>query len=139
MEYKNILNFISAAIGTTLTYLLGGWDNGIRILALFITIDYITGFMKSIYIGNLSSEIGWRGLIKKAGIFIVIILAHQLDTITMANNPIFRTMASYFYIANEGISITENIVELGLPIPSGIKKALKKLKENNEECNYSKE
>ena len=41
-------------------------------------------------------------------------------------------MAVLFYTANEGISVTENIALLGVPLPPGILDALKKLKDNNE-------
>jgi len=132
MQDKNLLNTIIATTGTILTHLMGGWDQGIKILGLLIIIDYITGVLVGINKGNLSSEVGWRGIIKKAGIFFVIILAHQLDTIALSDGPIFKTMACFFYIANEGISITENIAGLGVPLPNVIIEALENLKEANE-------
>ena len=44
---------------------------------------------------------------------------------------VFRTLVAYFYIANEGISLLENISNLGVPIPNKIKTALEQL--NNDE------
>ncbi len=131
MNYKNIFNGGVVAIGTSLTYLIGGWDAVLKILAVLMIVDYITGVMNGFKDKNLASEIGFNGLMKKAAIFLVIILAHQLDLAIQGDNPIFRTMACYFYIGNEGISITENISLLGVPLPGGITEALKKIKNDN--------
>lgn len=131
MNFKQIINTTIAVIGTTLTYLIGGWDATLKILAVLITVDYITGLMKAYKDKNLASDVGFNGLIKKAAIFLVVILAHQLDLAIQGDSPVFRTMTCYFYMANEGISVTENIALLGVPLPGGITDALKKLKENN--------
>ncbi len=134
MNYKNIINSIVAFCGTWITYLIGGWDSVLKILAVLIAIDYITGLMKAGLNKDLASEIGYKGLLKKAAIFIVVILAHQLDLIIPQSNPLFRTMVCYFYIANEGISITENIALLGVPLPGGLVEALRKLKNDNDKA-----
>lgn len=129
--HKNIINAGIAGIGTVMSYLIGGWDSVLKILAVAIAIDYITGIMCATYNKNLSSEIGWKGLMKKAAIFLVVILAHQLDLVVAIENPVFRTMACYFYIGNEGISVTENLGLMGIQLPGGLENALKKLKDNN--------
>ena len=38
-----------------------------------------------------------------------------------------------FYIANEGLSITENLAIIGVPFPAFVKKALEQIKEQNDE------
>lgn len=134
MNYKNILNSGIAIGGTWVTYLIGGWDSVLKILAVLIVVDYVTGLMKAALNKDLASDIGYKGLLKKAAIFIVVILAHQLDLTIPQENPLFRTMVCYFYIANEGISITENIALLGVPLPGGLVNALKKLKSDNNEA-----
>ena len=40
-----------------------------------------------------------------------------------------RTAIIFFYIANEGLSILENSVALGLPVPEKLKKVLEQFKE----------
>lgn len=132
MQYKNILNTFIAVFGTTITCLIGGWDSVLKILAVLIIIDYVTGLMKGVSKGQLSSEVGWKGLLRKAAIFLVIILANQVDMAIPQENPIFRTMACYFYIANEGISILENIALLGVPFPEFLLNTLQKLKNEND-------
>ena len=128
---KYLFNGIVAFIGTCLTYLIGGWDATLKILAILMAIDYLTGVMVAFTDKKIDSGVGFKGLLKKATIFLVIIIAHQLDLAT-GQELVFKTMACYFYIANEGISITENVGNLGVPLPEFLLTALNKIKSENE-------
>lgn len=130
---KITFDSIIAVLGTAFSYLLGGWDMALKVLITFIVIDYISGLMKAVYNKEVSSSIGYKGLLKKGSIFLVLIVANLLDLATNANAPIFRTMACYFYIANEGISVLENLSMMEVPIPTPIKDMLEKMKKDNNE------
>lgn len=65
----------------------------------------------------------------------MIAIAHIIDTQILKMNDTLRMATMFFYLANEGISILENVGKLGLPIPKQIKDALKQLKEKGEEEN----
>lgn len=132
MDKKEIFNTIVAATGTGLTWLLGSWDTALAVLIAFMVMDYITGLLRGAINKELSSDVGFKGLARKAVIFIVLIVAVCLDRLSNTGTWIFRTMVAYFYIANEGISIIENSASLGLPIPDKIKEALMQLKEGNK-------
>ena len=43
-----------------------------------------------------------------------------------------RTLVIYYFVANEGLSIIENLGQAGIPIPNSIKQALKVLKKENK-------
>lgn len=134
MEHaKEIFNGCAAALGVVASLIFGGWDLALRILLTLVVIDYITGMTKSGAKGELSSSVGWNGLYRKGVIFLVIVLAHQLDLITGTATPVFRIASTYFYIANEAISITENIAMIGVPLPDFLVKGLKTLKTNVNE------
>ena len=47
---------------------------------------------------------------------------------------IFQTACTFYYIANEGISILENASLLGVPFPAGMKNALEAMKEKNNDA-----
>ena len=65
-------------------------------------------------------------------ILAVLIVGVELDRMLGNGSTwVFRTLVAYFYIANEGISLLENISNLGVPIPNKIKTALEQL--NNDE------
>lgn len=127
----HFLAFVTVAGGAAAT-LLGGWDAVMRALVALVLLDYITGVMCAIRHKRLSSSAGYKGLFKKASIFVVIILAAQVDMLAPQAGKLFRTAACMFYIANEGISILENVCELGLPIPQKLKDILVQLAEKDK-------
>lgn len=132
MDKKEMFNTTIAAVGTGLTYLFGNWDTALIVLVILIALDYITGLMRAALNHNVSSSIGFQGFLKKVVIFIVLIVAVLLDRLIGAGTWVFRTLACYFYIANEGISILENSAALGLPIPEKLKETLSQLKDGKK-------
>ena len=72
MHKISIKVILTAAIGGFVA-LIGGWDKVMEILVIFIIMDYLTGVGLAIKERQLNSEIGSKGLLKKAAIFIVII------------------------------------------------------------------
>lgn len=127
---NNIFNSVVAVIATFFTYLFGGWDAAIGVLIVLMVLDYITGVLNGYLTKTLNSEVGFKGLLKKFLILVVMIIAVMLDRLMNTGDWIFRTLVCYFYIANEGISLLENISLMGVPIPDKIKDALEQL--NNE-------
>lgn len=126
--------FICAAIaglGTFLSFLFGDWDVALQCLVIAVALDYISGIIKAFVNKDLSSKIGLKGLLKKVGVFIIVALAVLIDKVTGESGAV-RTLVIYYFVANEGLSIVENLGEAGLPIPDVIKKALKSLKNESK-------
>lgn len=126
-EFWNIIQLIFSAVGGWLGYFLGGFDGLIYALVVFIVVDYITGIMCAASDHKLSSSIGFRGICKKVVILLLVGIAHILDAEVIGTGSILRTAVTFFYISNEGISILENTVHLGLPVPEAIKNVLEQL------------
>ena len=125
---EGLIKFITGTVLTTLTWLLGGWDIALQTLLVFLILDYITGVLKAIHDKKLSSEAGMRGIIKKVGYLIIVIVANFLD-IAIGNTGAIHVVVIYFFVANEGISIMENWIGMGLPMPKIIGDSLEKIKE----------
>ena len=132
-KMNNIFNSVVAVIATFFTYLFGGWDAAIGVLIVLMVLDYITGVLNGYLTKTLNSEVGFKGLLKKFLILVVMIIAVMLDRLMNTGDWIFRTLVCYFYIANEGISLLENISLMGVPIPDKIKDALEQLNKGTEE------
>ena len=128
-KFLEYLKYLVMICGTGITWLLGAWDTAMIVLVSFMIIDYITGLIKGWYTKQLSSDTGLKGIARKFLIVLVLFVAVLLDRLLNTGTWVFRTLACYFYIANEGISILENIVELGLPVPDKLKEALAQLKD----------
>ena len=128
---KEVINSISSLVITTLIYLLGGMDISLTCLLIAIVLDYVSGIIKAYETKELSSKIGARGIVKKVGILIVIMLAVLVDRATGESGAI-RTLVIYYFVANEGLSIIENLAKAGVPIPKKLRDALKTLKKENK-------
>lgn len=114
----------------------GSWFYAV--IALVI-LDYITGVCAAIHSRELSSEIGAKGIAKKITIFAVISLAHILDEYVLKDGGAIQTMTSIFYIVNESISILENVIPTGLPVPEKLKSIIRSLGKSEESSEISDE
>lgn len=128
---SNWLSAIVSIVATTFVWLVGGVDVALQCLLVAIVIDYISGIIKAYNTKTLSSNIGFRGILKKVGILLIVMLAVLVDRVTIDNGGV-RTLVIYYFVANEGLSILENLAQAGLPIPKTLKNALKVIKKENK-------
>ncbi|MFC6117345.1 holin family protein [Macrococcoides bohemicum] len=101
----------------------------IKALIVLMFIDIITGILKAFVNGNLWSRKSLFGYARKLLVFCIIILSNIIDQIIHMDGALV-TATIFFYIANEGFSIFENSVQLGLPVPAEIKEKLAVISEN---------
>ena len=134
--WKGIIKGL-AACGGAVAGALGGWDATLRVLIALMAVDYVSGVVvammgrstKTDY-GGISSKAGFNGLLKKGMMMLVVLVAALLDTVI--GSAMVRDAACWFYIANEGISILENMSLAGVPFPAKLKELLgQKLDEQN--------
>ena len=132
-----IFKSIVAGAGAVTGYLYGGWDTLLQVLLIFVIVDYLTGIIAGGTNGKLSSKIGFRGILKKVLIFIIVAVAHWADLavgVALGEDvAIFRNATIFFYLANELLSITENAGEMGVPIPEKLMNAVEILKGKSKE------
>jgi toxin secretion/phage lysis holin len=133
MKEREIFNSTIAVLGTFFTYFFGGWDTVLLVLVAFIVLDYCTGVLGAFIQKEVSSSIGARGILKKATILIVLIVAVLLDKLIGNEGQVFRTAVCYFYICNEGISLLENIAKIGVPVPRKLLDVLVQIKDKGEQ------
>lgn len=136
---ENVLSYFKfwfAVIGGFITGLLGGWDIALQVLVLFVVFDYITGVLAAWYEKKLNSYVGMRGIAKKIMLFIPVAVAYWLDVVL--GMTVLRGLAIFFYVANEGLSIMENLARMGVQIPAPLKATLEQLKEKSENNNAQK-
>lgn len=131
-EFWMTIQVVLAAVGGWLGWFLGGCDGLLYALVAFVAADYITGVMCAIADRKLSSAVGFRGICRKVLIFLLVGIAHLLDSHVIGSGSVLRTAAIFFYISNEGVSLVENAAHLGLPIPSKLKAVLEQLHDRAE-------
>jgi toxin secretion/phage lysis holin len=138
---ETIIKWVTGGAISASSYLLGGWSTLTSTLILFMVLDYVTGLMASAVEGKLSSKTGYKGILKKLGIIIVLILCYRIDRLGL-NDAVSGylpfsepalTVVSLFYIGMEGISILENTSRIGVPLPSWLRKAFETMTTDKEE------
>lgn len=130
---ENTFKIIIGAVVTAVSGFLGGLDGVMYALLAFITLDYITGFAVAIKRSELSSEVGFWGLVRKVLILALVGVGHYIDAYIIQSGDVFRTAVALYYIGNEGISLLENCGNLGLQLPQKLIDIMVQIKNNGEE------
>lgn len=125
--FDNIISLIC----TTFIYLVGGFDIAIQSLLIVMVIDYLTGVASAIYNKELSSKVGFKGILKKFCYLCVVALSVVIDNL-IGQSGVIRTIVIYFFVANDGLSIIENLAEMGVKLPKKLIDSLEQLKKKGE-------
>lgn len=146
IKLKNIVSIITGTIGTLLIKLIGIPTDDLIILIILMIIDLVVGFLVSAIwqkstktdSGKLSSNVMFKGIVKKFLTLVVVVIAYQLDILLAMN--VIRHIVIIAFIVEEILSITENIAITGIKIPAIITKALDVLEKEikNEVSSHSK-
>lgn len=123
---------ITGVVGVAAEILFGAWSDALAALVVAMLIDYVSGVIAA-YINpalSLNSQRGFRGILKKIMILLLVSLGHVLDT--AMHQQIICIAVTYFFIGNEGLSIVENAAKAGVPIPTKLRDQLEQLMEEKE-------
>ncbi|HQA08065.1 MAG TPA: phage holin family protein [Syntrophomonadaceae bacterium] len=134
-RWENVVLGGLTAVITEIIGLLGGWDLWLKALILFIVCDYVSGLLAAGVEKRLNSQVGFRGIVKKIFILILVVVAYQIDLVL--GLTVIRLMVIGFYLGIEGLSILENAVRCGLEVPDSLKNTLETIK-TGEDRNYKK-
>lgn len=126
----NNISMITGIFGGAIAYIFGGWDILMKTIVFLAIADYITGWIKAIYLKQLSSEIAFKGILRKIMMFIVIAVGYRIQLLVGNAIPL-REVIITFYICNEALSLLENAAVF-VPIPDKLKEVLLQLREKND-------
>ena len=141
MDYNAVKNGVLAAlaaVGSWIANSLGGWDASMQVLVALMVADYLTGVLVAAVwhksnkssSGTLNSVAGFKGILKKCAILLLVWIGVLLDNATGANY--IRTAVVLFFIGNEGISLLENLGLMGVPFPAFLRRALEALRDQGD-------
>lgn len=115
----------------------------VTILVILNLLDYVTGLCAAKYRNPtaerpISSDKSMKGIIKKACIYVVIIIGFLLDYIIdfgivkagveLNFPPMITIIVCAWFIFNEMLSIVENLDDIGVKMPPFLKPLLKAMK-----------
>ena len=133
-NYLDSYNAIAGAVIAFLSLILGKYWYLFVLFLLLNVIDYLTGIIKSSLTEKRNSKAGLKGVIKKLGYWIMILVAFIASTFFIQIGNVLgidlqvTTLLGYFVLAslavNEIRSILENLVESGYNVPKILTKGL---------------
>lgn len=134
---QSIIKSVISVLATTFIYLLGGWDIALQSLIVVIILDYLTGIAKSYVAKKLNSNKGLKGIVKKLSMLCIVAVAVIIDRITGYTGMV-RTLIIYYLVANEGLSIVENLGEMNIIVPPFIRDKLEQIRDNKSKEGVNK-
>ena len=126
------------AVGAGVAVLFGGWDAALTTLVIFMAIDYITGIVvggvfrnsPKTKTGALESKAGLKGLFRKGGMLLTVLVACRLDL--LIGYHFIGDAVVIALVSNESLSIIENLGLMGVPVPAPILNAIEVLKNKTD-------
>ena len=128
MDKETYVKMLSGAASGVISVLFGAPDVLFYGLIFCIAADYLSGICAAVYEKKLSSETGFRGILKKVVLLLIVSLSHILGEIV--HIPSLRDLVIGFYIANESLSILENAARMDIKCTNKLKKVLEQLKQD---------
>lgn len=140
LNLKNSICMVAGIIGGGIASALGGADKLLTALIVCIGADYLTGLAVALIFKNspktetgaAESNAGFKGLVKKAFILLIIAVVYQVDTV-LGSNGFLRNAAIIGFMSNECISLIENAGLMGINLPPAVTNAIDILKKKSEE------
>lgn len=132
---KNFLCTSIGIAGSVIFSALGGYSPTLQFLLGVMVVDYVLGIAIAVMklspkskSGGLNSSVGFRGLLKKVGILVMVWIGFQIDT--SFNLTVVRNMIILGFLANEVISVVENLGLIGVVKNDAVIKMIDILKKN---------
>ena len=131
-----IVMAVGAAVGAAVSFFFGEITSGMQWLFIFVVSDYVTGSCAAWIAGKYSSDAGLRGIARKMIVFLIVALAHGIDTMATGLGLPFalRDVMICALGLNEVVSLIENIDRLGYGdlIPAFVRRGLHSLQQKAE-------
>lgn len=144
MSAKNTIMIVLSAIGGFFVDFVGGTDTLFKALVIFMIADYFSGLAVALVFhksrktknGCASSKEGYKGIVKKLCMLMLVGIAHVLDEVIGVH--CLREVTISFFLMNEGLSLLENLGLMGIKYPAVLTKALEVLCDNADTTNNDK-
>lgn len=132
--FRYVWDILLRGAGAVIGVMRGG---SLTALGVMMAVDYMTGIAlgalgksKKTADGAFSVRTALLGLLRKGAALSIVLLAATLDRFAGHGETLFRATIG-FYLCAEGLSIIENAVLLGVPVPGFLQKALQSARREN--------
>lgn len=144
MENINTIKAIVTGVAAFLSALLGTLYIPVLLMILCNIIDYATGLMaaKNRPDGGISSYRSIKGIKKKISMWLLVVVGAVMDQLLLYASQtigvkipvtfLIACVVTIWIICNEIISILENMIDIGIQIPSFLLPLVKNIKSQTE-------
>ncbi|CUO65108.1 phage holin family protein [Agathobacter rectalis] len=144
MENINTIKTIVTWVAALLSALLGTLYIPVLLMILCNIIDYVTGLMaaKNRPDGGISSYRSIKGIKKKVSMWLLVVVGAILDQLLLYASQtigvkipvtfLIACVVAIWIVCNEIISILENMIDIGIQIPSFLLPLVKNIKSQTE-------
>ena len=122
---------VVGAVGWLWSFLVDGLGLAVMTLALVMAIDYVSGLSQAIYNRNLSSQVGYRGLVKKIYYLLLVGACYAVENLVFGTRHLADGVTISFVVM-EFISIAENGVRMNAPFSGVFEAFLSIMKKKND-------
>lgn len=144
MKNADKLKVWFVTVFTAFNSLLGSLAVPFYILVGANVVDYVTGICAAVYRGEkVSSEVGFHGIAKKVCMWLLVMVGYVLDycivavghtvNVDIATGCLVSVAVVFWLLANEIISILENISDIGTPLPPFLLKLVELVRDKTED------
>lgn len=132
MKWDKYLSVGVAGVGICVNYVWGGLDTMMIALLTLMVLDFLAGVLCGARYHELDSNRAYLGITrKKMMILVMVAVAVVVDDLLNLDGTV-RSIAIFYYVSMEGLSIIENAGKLGFPVPDSLKEKFLQLKEGDE-------
>lgn len=151
MENINTIKAVVTGVAAFLSALLGTLYIPVLLMILCNIIDYATGLMaaKNRPDGGISSYRSIKGIKKKVSMWLLVVVGAIMDQLLLYASQtigikipvtfLIACVVAIWLICNEIISILENMIDIGIQIPSFLLPLVKNIKSQTEHITDHKE
>ena len=143
MKNTDKIKYTFVTVFTAINGFLGSLAIPFYILVMTNILDYLTGIWAAVYRGErVSSDVGFHGIVKKVCMWLLVLAGYIVDYIVVSMGHtmhiefgfscLVAAAVVFWLLANELISILENIADIGVPMPAFLLKAVELVKEKTE-------
>lgn len=108
----------------------GGFDGLMSSLAVFVAVAHVTSGMCATVDRRPIGRAVIQDIFKSILIFILVGIGNILDTNVLTSTPTLRTAIILYYFSVEGLTVWENAVHLGLPVPERLRRKLEQMRQS---------
>ena len=147
IQQTKALSGLAAAAAGWLLARLGIFAPWFGTLLLAMLADYLTGIVSAAYLGRLSSQVGLRGILKKAGYWLLVAASLIADWALLQGGALLGVevfpqgavalATTLWLILNEVLSILENLGEMGVALPGFLTRAIESLRQRVDQLDPS--